>query len=69
MKIGDLVKRVHTSPDEIEDCAELGIGVIVGVEDPRGYAPSMPTDFIIMWPTRGLSWEFMDVLELVSEDR
>ena len=66
MKIGDLVKRERAP---FTGDAELGIGVIVGPGHPRGYAPSMPTDFIIMWPTRGLSWEFVDALELVSEDR
>ena len=69
MKVGDLVRRVYTHPDEIEDCAELGIGVIVGVEDSPVYVPIGTTDFIIMWPKQGLSWEFMDVLEAVSETR
>jgi len=66
MKIGDLVKRERAP---FTGDAELGIGVIVGVAEPHVQAPSMPTDFIIMWPTRGLSWEFVDALELVSEDR
>ena len=68
MKIGDLVKRVGITPDEIADYAELGVGVVVGLED-RDYHNTMNMDLIVMWPEHGIGWEYPDRLEVVNANR
>ncbi len=72
MKIGDLVKRVGITPDEIVDYAELGVGVVVGFENlgvVPNYHNTMNMDLIVMWPEHGIGWEYPDRLEVVNASR
>jgi len=66
VKVGDLVKRVGITPDELADYAGLGIGVVVGFEN-RDYHNAMNMDLIVMWPEHGIGWEYPDRLEIVNE--
>jgi hypothetical protein len=70
MKVGDLVRRVPmgTDPQEAADYAELGIGVVVGIDN-RDYHNVTNVDYIVMWPHLGIGWEFPDSLEVVNESR
>ena len=65
MKVGDLVKRVGITPDDIADGEELGVGVIIGIEDLKLQVPAH--DFIVMWSRCGVGWEYPPTLELISE--
>jgi len=66
VKVGDLVKRVGVTPDEIADYAELGVGVVVEIED-RNSHDFIDVNFVVMWPKHGIGWEMPDILEVVSE--
>jgi len=71
MKIGDLVRRVPqgTGPLEVSDCAELGAGVVIGIEDDHFYRGRRPRQLFVMWPQRGLSWEYLSGLEVINANR
>jgi hypothetical protein len=69
MKIGDLIKRVGITPDEIADYAELGIGIIIGVENRKADYCHTTMDLIVMWPSHGIGWEYPDRLEVVNASR
>ena len=63
MKVGDLVRRVPMGTDslEISDCTELGVGVVVEIED-RNSHDFIDVNFVVMWPKHGIGWEMPDIL-------
>jgi hypothetical protein len=65
MKVGDLVKRVGVTPDEIADYAELGVGVVVEIED-KNCDAWLDINFVVMWPKHGFGWEWADMLEVIQ---
>ena len=73
MKVGDLVRRVGDTPEEMVDYAELGVGIIIDTEGRPLIATHRgvrqwgdDVDFIVMWPKHGLGWEYPDMLEVMS---
>jgi hypothetical protein len=68
MKVGDLVKRTFAASSPIADDEELGVGVVIDIES-RDYYNVTNIDFVVMWPKHGVSWEWADALEVISESR
>ena len=73
MKIGDLVRRVGATSEEMLDYFELGVGIIIDTEDrqligtPRGVRRwGDDVDFIVMWPKHGIGWEHQGMLEVMT---
>jgi hypothetical protein len=73
VRIGDLVRRVGNTPEEMSDYAELGVGIIIGTEGrpligtQRGVRRwGDDVDFIVMWPKHGIGWEYPDMLEVMT---
>ncbi len=68
MRIGDLVRRVGNTPEEMSDYAELGVGIIIDIEDRPLImsAPDDDVDFIVMWPKHGIGWEYPGILEVMT---
>jgi len=72
VKVGSLVRRTGITPQEIEDYAELGIGLVVDVERTpppftkyfdNGFGP----DVVVLWAGLGdLSWEMPAMLEVMT---
>ena len=70
MKPGDMVRRVPlgTDPQEAADYAELGVGIVIGFENALTFDDGF-SDIIVMWSGYGVSREFPERLEVVSEAR
>lgn len=72
MKPGDMVRRVPmgTDPQEGADYAELGVGIVIGFENALTFDDlAFDSDIIVMWSRYGVSREFPERLEVVSEAR
>jgi hypothetical protein len=60
MKVGDLVTMDYT---DWPDGDEWGAGIVVEIND------STPSDVAVLWSKIGLSWESIEMIEVISENR